>query len=130
MKRKAIACALFYGLVPSRYYEGECHHEPMGYWPHLLMNLAQALRWATGRETEADTEFERMVNADADFRIDRFCAQAGPFILTATAARDYDGLDRPTYGRRRLYLLHRDFRDVRLDLPWSRWLWPRRNMGR
>lgn len=59
---RAIACALRFGLLPWRLYERECHYEGMSYLAHLGMNLAVAWRWLTGRETNADRNFELDVN--------------------------------------------------------------------
>lgn len=62
----AIRCALYYGLVPSRFYEDLPHYAPMGYWAHLWMNLSYAWRWWTGQQTEEDLKFERSVNSQGD----------------------------------------------------------------
>jgi hypothetical protein len=62
MRWRAIACALFYGFVPSRFYEPTPHFEPMTYFAHLRMNLAYAWVWATRREDAVDRAFEREVN--------------------------------------------------------------------
>lgn len=62
MRRRAIACALFYGICPWRFYERSCHYAPMGYWRHLGMNLAYAWTWLTRREDAVDIAFEREVN--------------------------------------------------------------------
>jgi hypothetical protein len=59
---RAIGYALWFAFVPWRWYEQTSHYAPMGYWEHAGMNLKLALRWATGRETPADREFEREVN--------------------------------------------------------------------
>jgi hypothetical protein len=48
----------------------------------------------------------------------------GRFLLTAVAEGEYGP------GPRKLYLLRDDFRSVIFKLPWSRKLWPRRNLGR
>lgn len=49
--------------------------------------------------------------------------QVGPYYLTATARGPGD-------NRRCLYLLYKDFRDIRFRMPWTRKLWPRRGYGR
>jgi hypothetical protein len=61
MRLRAIACALFFGIAPSRVYERERHYD-CSYWTHLWMNLALALRWATWREDDYDRNFEREIN--------------------------------------------------------------------
>jgi hypothetical protein len=62
MRRRAIAAALWYGVVPSWVYERRCHHR-LSWWRHALLNLQVALTWATGRETDEDVQFERRTNA-------------------------------------------------------------------
>jgi hypothetical protein len=62
MRIRAIACALFYGVAPSRVYEAERHYD-CSYLEHLGINLALAWRWLTFRETWEDVDFEREVNA-------------------------------------------------------------------
>lgn len=62
MRIRAIACALFYGLVPSRLYERTPHYAPLTYMQHLGMNIAYAFRWLSLRETAEDRQFEREVN--------------------------------------------------------------------
>jgi hypothetical protein len=62
MRRRAITCCAFYGLVPWRLYEDECHYRPWGYWRHLRENLAYATRWLLFAETDDDRKFEREVN--------------------------------------------------------------------
>lgn len=57
MRIQAVACALFYGIVPSRVYETESHY-PFTYTEHLQVNLGIAWRWATWNETDSDIEFE------------------------------------------------------------------------
>lgn len=59
---KAIGCALWYGILPSRLYERENHYAPMSYWSHLRMNLVYAAKWLTGREDDGDCAFELEVN--------------------------------------------------------------------
>lgn len=63
MRAKAVFFALKYGLLPWRLYEDECHYEPMGYFAHLALNLALALRWATWSETADDRRFEAINQA-------------------------------------------------------------------
>jgi hypothetical protein len=63
MRVRAIACAVFYGVVPYWLYEDQPHYAPMGYLTHLRMNLAYCLRWLTFRETDEDRRFEAEVNA-------------------------------------------------------------------
>lgn len=58
VRARAIGNAVKYGLLPSRFYENECHYD-CGYLAHLAMNLAYAWRWLTWRETAEDREFER-----------------------------------------------------------------------
>lgn len=62
MRRRAVINALFYGIAPWRVYEDRCHYEGMSYLAHLGLNLGLAFRWATGRETESDREFELETN--------------------------------------------------------------------
>jgi hypothetical protein len=62
VRRRAIYCALKYGLLPSRFYEKERHYA-CSYWAHLWMNLGVALRWLTGFETTDDIDFELEANA-------------------------------------------------------------------
>lgn len=69
MRARAIGCALFYGVLPWRVYERECHYAPMSYSDrrsHLWMNLQLAARWATGREAQDDREFEQAVNGSRE----------------------------------------------------------------
>lgn len=62
-RARAIALALFYGLVPSRFYEPEPHYAPeWSYWRHCWANLTVAARWLLGRETEYDRWFEENIN--------------------------------------------------------------------
>ena len=61
MRRRAIGCALYYGIMPWWVYEDESHYD-CGYVRHLLLNLGYAARWACRREREEDREFERSVN--------------------------------------------------------------------
>lgn len=63
MRLRAILCALFYGIAPSRCYEPTCHYEGMSYAAHLGMNLALAWRWLTWSEDAFDREFEQRTNA-------------------------------------------------------------------
>jgi hypothetical protein len=62
IRARAIACALWFGLLPWRFYEDECHYAPMGYLGHLWLNLTYAACWLTRRETAADHAFELEVN--------------------------------------------------------------------
>lgn len=57
MRAKIIGRALWYGLVPSYFYEDSPHYS-CGYWRHLMVNLAMAGRWLVGRENDGDREFE------------------------------------------------------------------------
>jgi hypothetical protein len=77
---RAIGCALFYGLAPFWLYEDEPHYWPMGYLPHLGMNLALAARWLTFREDEGDRQFEREVNGKAPTS-PIFASRANPQLL-------------------------------------------------
>lgn len=61
VRLRAIWCCLKYGLLPSRWYELEPHHD-LTYLAHLWLNLRYAAVLATGRETEADRAFERETN--------------------------------------------------------------------
>lgn len=63
MRRRAIACAAFYGLAPYWLYEDSPHYAPISYPSHLAMNLGAIWRWATFRETAEDRQFELEVNA-------------------------------------------------------------------
>lgn len=67
VRARAIRLALWYGIVPSRFYEAEPHHS-WSYWRHLGVNLAQAWRWLTHTQTPEDEAFERRVNASRDLR--------------------------------------------------------------
>jgi hypothetical protein len=58
---RAIAAALWFGVMPHRVYEREFHC-PYGYRSHLVTNLEIAWRWLTGTETCADVEFELTTN--------------------------------------------------------------------
>lgn len=55
---RAIAKALFYGIVPWWVYERVCHHPGWTYLEHAAENLRLAKRWATGRERLDDVDFE------------------------------------------------------------------------
>lgn len=59
MRLGAIVKALFFGVMPWRVYERDCHYEGMSYLAHLALNLRLAARWLCRRETTADIEFER-----------------------------------------------------------------------
>lgn len=59
MRIRAVARGLFYGLLPWRLYERECHYAGNSYWWHLRENLRLALRWASWRETKEDRQFEK-----------------------------------------------------------------------
>lgn len=61
IRRRAIWCALKYGLLPWRAYEREKHYDK-GYFGHAGMNIAYAWRWLRRRETDEDIEFEQRVN--------------------------------------------------------------------
>lgn len=63
MRRRAIACALWFGMLPWWLYEAECHYRPWGWWRHLVHNLRYAWAWATWRETAKDWLFEIEANA-------------------------------------------------------------------
>jgi hypothetical protein len=78
MRLRAIACCLFYGVVPSRFYERVPHHGA-SYWSHLWMNLATAWRWATWREDADDVAFEVETNLPG-------IEDAIPLFDSATAA--------------------------------------------
>jgi len=62
IKRRAIWCALKFGLLPWRSYEKECHYKGMGYRAHLAMNLRYALSWLRGRYDSMDVRFELETN--------------------------------------------------------------------
>lgn len=61
MRFQAIRRALWYGLLPSRFYESEPHYD-CSYWSHLWMNLKYAFVWVTWRETEEDRDFETVTD--------------------------------------------------------------------
>lgn len=63
MRLRAIACALWFGLLPWPAYESRCHYAGMTYAGHVWLNLHYAWVWITHRETEADRQFEREVNS-------------------------------------------------------------------
>lgn len=65
-RARAVTRALWFGLLPWRLYERECHYAGMSYLAHLGMNLAVAWRWLTGGETNADRNFELDVNGEGD----------------------------------------------------------------
>jgi hypothetical protein len=58
----AIACALWYSILPWGLYEKECHYKEMSYWRHLTLNLQYAWRWLTFSETADDIAFEEKAN--------------------------------------------------------------------
>jgi hypothetical protein len=58
VRLRAVACALFYGIAPSRLYEQEPHYD-CSYLAHLRLNLSYAARWITFNETAGDMKFER-----------------------------------------------------------------------
>jgi hypothetical protein len=66
MKRriKAIACALWFGILPWQCYELECHYKGMSYLNHLLLNLGLALKWMLFLESRSDIEFEKKINGN------------------------------------------------------------------
>jgi len=53
---RLVAEALWYGLLPWRVYERECHYA-CSYWRHAAVNVALAWRWATWTETAEDRAF-------------------------------------------------------------------------
>lgn len=75
LRRRAIYCALKYGLLPSWTYERERHYDG-SYWAHLRLNVAYAWRWLMWRQTVADCRFERKTNwrgANGWWRYGRRC---------------------------------------------------------
>lgn len=62
MRTRAVACALWFGLLPWWLYERRCHYLGMTYGAHLWLNLRYGLAWATWRETAGDVLFEWDVN--------------------------------------------------------------------
>lgn len=69
MRIKAIACALWFGLLPWQLYEKKKHYE-CSYLQHLWLNIKYACRWLFFKETESDREFERTVNGK--FKLTRY----------------------------------------------------------
>jgi hypothetical protein len=63
MRRRAIWCALKFGLLPWWLYEEEKHYAGMGYWAHLWLNLRYGARWLLHREDGGDRAFEMEVNS-------------------------------------------------------------------
>lgn len=63
MRLRAIASALWFGILPWWLYESKCHYQGMAYRAHLWMNLKMTARWASFREDEEDRDFERSTNA-------------------------------------------------------------------
>jgi hypothetical protein len=41
---KAIACALYFGILPWQWYENEKHYQ-CSYLRHLVLNIGYALKW-------------------------------------------------------------------------------------
>jgi hypothetical protein len=61
LRLRAVGCALFYALLPSRAYEPKRHYSE-SYVRHAWRNVVLAWRWATGSETQGDYEFELAAN--------------------------------------------------------------------
>jgi len=68
MRARAIACALWYGILPWWMYEDRCHYPGMTYLQHLRLNLRYAWTWISGRETTDDVAFELSTNSTREGR--------------------------------------------------------------
>ena len=64
LRIRAIFCCLYFGTMPWRVYEKECHYEGVSYLSHLWMNLETAWHWVwlTDEITQEYIDFEKEVN--------------------------------------------------------------------
>jgi hypothetical protein len=58
---KAIACALWFGILPWWMYEEKRHYD-CSYAHHLWINIKYAVRWILFIENESDRQFEKKTN--------------------------------------------------------------------
>jgi len=61
MRVRAVFCCLYFGVVPSWFYELTPHHS-MSYLTHLRLNLGMIFIWVRGQDEDEDWEFESRVN--------------------------------------------------------------------
>jgi hypothetical protein len=69
MRRRAVFCCLYFGILPWWIYERTCHYGPrddgsrgLGYLRHLTINLRRAVLWACGSPSDHEVDFELRVN--------------------------------------------------------------------